>query len=635
MDNLYLEIFDEKNWKFFVKLSNLIKPLLFGQRLKKNYKDRTIKLLNSNKKYLLNIFNSTIRVLFDREINDILKYYAVRFYDIHGKEIAIYLKSSENDIKVKDFQWGSFAERDSTKTTFTDQLYRQYYYIGSRKIKILMFTNDIEIFNKFSKNKYSDYNIIVLFVDIESQKIKTWNGDTIDESLNVIINKLEEMYFDRYNNNLTGKIDIFYSIDQKYYNKKRLLCTFTFSLTDNSVENEYYMKLINKIMDKKIIEKIEKPLITISTLLSSSILATDVKIENKSYIEKYETLKLWDKLLNQISSSSSIFYENSVVLSLTDTFQKLLTPACKGRRLISNIIFENFIIKFISQQDKNFKKIAKILIEPLEKVLDFDDTLKLSGFRDHFIHSFHVFLIGLLIWPIIKKNIDNNGFEAEKKFLKFWFLTALWHDISYPITTTSKWINDVLKGLIGQKSDVRSFYIHTDIFGVGSYHKALLYIANNMNWDTKLMINKLTERLNKKEYCDHGLLSAILLIGKLIKKEINNNILEKYFNVFIAIAIHDNFWQYCNNDSLNKPLSILLALSDEIHSWGRDGENDLKLENIIANNNRIVFTMKGNKKNINETSNNYDYKNKFFNFNSKKVTKKPTGNSIEWKIESD
>ena len=71
-------------------------------------------------------------------------------------------------------------------------------------------------------------------------------------------------------------------------------------------------------------------------------------------------------------------------------------------------------------------------LELLYLALDFEDTLKdVPSYREHFVHSFHVYCFGLWIFlhPEAYKNCD----RKDSIIYQQWFLASLWHDISYAL----------------------------------------------------------------------------------------------------------------------------------------------------------------------------------------------------------
>ena len=92
---------------------------------------------------------------------------------------------------------------------------------------------------------------------------------------------------------------------------------------------------------------------------------------------------------------------------------------------------------------------------PLRKLLynalDFEENLNLSpGYREHFIHSYHVFLLGLyLIDSLDCFSSHRNNELSHKK----WFLASMYHDIGYPIEKIEDISKNYLKKLLGENGD--------------------------------------------------------------------------------------------------------------------------------------------------------------------------------------
>jgi hypothetical protein len=91
------------------------------------------------------------------------------------------------------------------------------------------------------------------------------------------------------------------------------------------------------------------------------------------------------------------------------------------------------VIKNIIEQNKKHQ-----LPNTLLKVFDVEKSIfsLLPGSRDHVVHSLNTYLLGLWLQSKLKLNIDDFPFQ--------WMLTALFHDIGYPIDLANKIIGETI-----------------------------------------------------------------------------------------------------------------------------------------------------------------------------------------------
>lgn len=80
-------------------------------------------------------------------------------------------------------------------------------------------------------------------------------------------------------------------------------------------------------------------------------------------------------------------------------------------------------------------------VEKFEKVLQ-----RMQDYRDHFIHSFNVFLLGYYI--INKLEIPQSDFKSNDVNLS-WMLAATFHDVGYTIQDMEVWLNQLLEEFLG------------------------------------------------------------------------------------------------------------------------------------------------------------------------------------------
>ena len=70
-----------------------------------------------------------------------------------------------------------------------------------------------------------------------------------------------------------------------------------------------------------------------------------------------------------------------------------------------------------------------------------DQLFLIPQYREHFIHSFYVFVLGVVLMSYAPVNVIPEGLgineeddeDKVKERLKKWFLVSMWHDIAYMI----------------------------------------------------------------------------------------------------------------------------------------------------------------------------------------------------------
>lgn len=232
-------------------------------------------------------------------------------------------------------------------------------------------------------------------------------------------------------------------------------------------------------------------------------------------------------------------------------------------------------------------------------------------YRDHYLHQFQVFLLGL---PIIDKFYDRFKINSPKPELS-WLIASSFHDIAYPVQKFDYWSADFFKQVFKldrnpSKLELKSNFIDEKflacmnylICGLSSKHlkrELTPYWADSENDYVQFFYRKITEEKN------HGVMSSISLL-KLVQSEANRKKIEKKLGDYdaalkeviipgaLAIALHDDkVWGANLSDSKTKknnrnpekeflrsvkfqddPLSFLLIFCDSVHEWGRPSKSE-------------------------------------------------------------
>ena len=249
----------------------------------------------------------------------------------------------------------------------------------------------------------------------------------------------------------------------------------------------------------------------------------------------------------------------------------------------------------------------------------------LSKHRDHYSHSVYVFALGLAIYANDSSfksnylkfyNLEDNG-KSAFKFLKFWGLTSLFHDIGYPFQLAHEQIKTYAEEMwIGDEKDEEKRKALKAVMPYVSYGNLTHLIALDKSVSNelcaafstnisdinellayglkvregyppeevcKLLVKRVVEQPN---FMDHGYFSAVILARQLFSAE-NFTMDMNYLDVLTAILLHNNFNKF---DAPEKhpinfkehPLSYLLILCDELQCWDRLAYGKISKRDPIA-----------------------------------------------------
>jgi hypothetical protein len=233
-------------------------------------------------------------------------------------------------------------------------------------------------------------------------------------------------------------------------------------------------------------------------------------------------------------------------------------------------------------------------------------------YRDHYLHQFQVFLLGL---PIIDRYYDL--FKKYEKPELIWLIASSAHDIGYPIQLYDDYSEKFFKKFLNisrnpkiVELELKSKFIEDDFLSYTGYivcelcSKHLNRPELKSNWLAqendliKFFFNEIAVKKN------HALISSVSLL-KLINEQENIEKIQKTMgnykkansNIFLpailAIALHGvptwptAFKKFCNDKKMlmekpclrfeDDPISFLLVLCDSVQEWGRPQRNQ-KLE---------------------------------------------------------
>jgi len=238
-------------------------------------------------------------------------------------------------------------------------------------------------------------------------------------------------------------------------------------------------------------------------------------------------------------------------------------------------------------------------------------------YRDHYIHQFQVFLLGLYI--IDKLYVVFEKYKCMKPEIS-WLIISSFHDIAYPVQLYDEWSRRFFKDVFNvpielAHIELRSNFVDQSFLSCMGYLICSLYSSHKGeevkgNWiaDKNELVQFFYQGITKGK--NHCILSSMSLLKMIqvtsfdekntIRKKISND--EATFDdilkgVFVpsalAIALHDKgVWQRLRKESLEDnppkilnnlefekdPLSFLLVFCDNIQEWGRPSKSRAKKE---------------------------------------------------------
>lgn len=224
---------------------------------------------------------------------------------------------------------------------------------------------------------------------------------------------------------------------------------------------------------------------------------------------------------------------------------------------------------------------------------DFEPVLmrKEQPYRDHFIHSFNVFLMGYYIINKLNYSYPHKNFFGNKDNCNLtWMLSATFHDVGYPLQETESWLNNLFDKFLGvnPKFSVNISQIlptiYVDFMHMLSYYqqdpKQSLLHDNAFQFMDWAFYDELGSGLFNK---DHGVLSALMLCHRMAIREgflgESTNSRNRWDFLFNHLPASHAIGVHTTSTSVSfakHPFAYLLIICDEIQDWGRPSnkEND-------------------------------------------------------------
>jgi hypothetical protein len=341
------------------------------------------------------------------------------------------------------------------------------------------------------------------------------------------------------------------------------------------------------------------------------------------------------KYMNFEDNEGTSLKKNQIPYNMEMDTDRLCLETAVHRFLESGVKEDAFDIYYIFLEMflGEYKKTKKMI----ESLSEFESNASslLMKHRDHYSHSVYVFLIGLAVYDSSEsyRKKYNSMYNLDDKngphhFLKYWGLSALFHDIGYPFELPF----EEVKSYFGENEKKAPYVCYKDMDEFVTLDEAQRKKAKKMysNYDCKRMDDILIYRINEclgkhyntrphnekipgvipgedyvsyltkvfrwkpadpkafGGYMDHGYFSAMVLMKNLFdildEEEFKEGDMG-YTDALTAIVLHNSIFKRViqandfgldgfdmDRDALRcewHPLAYLLMLCDELQCWDR------------------------------------------------------------------
>ena len=227
--------------------------------------------------------------------------------------------------------------------------------------------------------------------------------------------------------------------------------------------------------------------------------------------------------------------------------------------------------------------------------------------RDHYAHSVYVFALGLAFYETNSKYrciyADYYGLtdqtEAAHHYLRYWGLTALFHDIGYPMELPFEQVAAYFE--VNREDRCEKPYIAYHCLGsfAGSCNEVLarrIYdrLGDTYNFTYEYILDVIIRKPRYPDefnyFMDHAVFSATILYRRLFIDR-GLELTDADIDALAAIILHNSMYKFKVADYKNDgnkpfeaelmPLTYMLMLCDELQAWdrtayGRNSRNEIQ-----------------------------------------------------------
>ena len=332
---------------------------------------------------------------------------------------------------------------------------------------------------------------------------------------------------------------------------------------------------------------------------------------------------------------------NPICLEPRHLSAPLLRKVCSANNLCYCNDLSVMISKYLSDKGDEFDFCRNVCIElwqkhlkvPYSEVFDrwdrvLRDIFSMTGYRDHFLHEFQVFLMGTYILDKIANKIPTIPVPYHD-IGKSWLLASTFHDFAYPVQKYNDFSKEFFKEFLKVDNlaflELKSRVVENSLLScIGSVILCFLkrYTDRKLepNWlsDEKGLLNFFHEKVTTE--LDHGVLAGISLLKlaeyHAVKKQESENI---FVPAALSICLHHKGWEKRNTirkkgrispvkreniltslEFTSDPLSFILIFCDAIQEWGRPrgietsislDETEFELKDFEYRDNTFEFTI--------------------------------------------
>ena len=238
--------------------------------------------------------------------------------------------------------------------------------------------------------------------------------------------------------------------------------------------------------------------------------------------------------------------------------------------------------------DMEYSNFLKISEPPLHNI--FTKANQQKPYRDHYLHQFQVFLLGVYIIDKLRDRFPSN---IEKQ----WLISSSFHDMAYPIQLYDNWAKDFFNESLGIPeigvADMKSHFVDKTLLScMGDIINLLckLHFKRDLkgNWlsTEKNLVKFFHDKITKLKH--HCVLGSIFLLKKAEDSSTPQLLNDLFIPSALTIALHhDVVWEELfQQHKLKKlkfeddPLSFLLLYCDAAQEWGRPKEGILDSTHI-------------------------------------------------------
>ena len=276
-------------------------------------------------------------------------------------------------------------------------------------------------------------------------------------------------------------------------------------------------------------------------------------------------------------------------------------------------VYYSFMEMFFGRYGRS-KKMIELLSE-----FESNGSSVLLKHRDHYSHSVYVFALGLAVYETSESfrrtfkdfyDTDMSDTEAACRFLRFWGITSLFHDIGYPfelpfeqvmsyfevagdfkrgsdticlayescntITALSPEAREHFRKMFGRDfadtNELLAYYLTQQLGGIYGFDEQYML---------DVLIEKPSDPAKFGYFMDHAWFSATRLFSEMISSLGAEAIEKDYLDALTAIILHNSLYKFSiafyKDPSAGKPvfrmewnpLAYLLMFCDELQCWDR------------------------------------------------------------------